>query len=79
MKKFLTLFILLGVFFISSPIQSIAAKPKIIKTLIVDGQNNHDQWPKVTAMMKQFLEQTGLFRVDVQRTRYTWNGGALVN
>jgi len=29
--------------------------------------------------MKQFLEQTGLFTVDVQRTRYTWNGGALVN
>lgn len=47
---------------------------KIIKTLIVDGQNNHDQWPKVTYMMKQYLEESGKFSVDVQRTRYTWKG-----
>ena len=50
------------------------AKTKIIKTLIVDGQNNHDQWAKVTYMMKRYLEETGKFSVDVQRTKYTWNG-----
>jgi type 1 glutamine amidotransferase len=46
-----------------------------IRVLIIDGQNNHDAWPKTTAMMKQYLEETGLATVDVARTRYTWNGG----
>ncbi|AXE22004.1 ThuA domain-containing protein (plasmid) [Runella rosea] len=53
--------------------------PKIIRTLIVDGQNNHEQWPKITYMMKDYLEETGKFSVDVQRTYYTWNGGDLVD
>ena len=79
MKKYLSFLCLLGLFSLTPTEVSFGAKPKIIKTLIVDGQNNHDQWPKVTAMMKQFLEQTGLFSVDVQRTQYTWNGGSLVN
>jgi hypothetical protein len=79
MKKYVSLICLFGLFLVATPQLSYAAKPKIIKTLIVDGQNNHDQWPKVTAMMKQFLEQTGLFSVDVQRTKYTWNGKDLVN
>jgi Trehalose utilisation len=42
------------------------------KVLIVDGQNNHDVWPKATLMMKQYLEDTGLFTVDIARTRYVW-------
>lgn len=46
-----------------------------LKALIVDGQNNHGAWPKTTAMMKHYLEQTGRFDVDIERTRYTWNGG----
>ena len=45
--------------------------PKL-KALIVDGQNNHFIWPKSTIMMKQYLEETGRFVVDVERTRYTW-------
>ena len=45
-----------------------------IKVLIVDGQNNHGDWPKNTALMKQDLEDSGRFTVDVQRTKYTWNG-----
>jgi uncharacterized protein len=49
-------------------------KGKIIRTLIVDGQNNHDQWPKVTYMMKKYLEESGKFSVEVRRTRYTWKG-----
>jgi len=49
-------------------------KKKPIKTLIVDGQNNHNQWPKVTYMMKKYLEETGLFTVDVKRSAYTWEG-----
>ncbi|RME90836.1 MAG: ThuA domain-containing protein, partial [Verrucomicrobia bacterium] len=29
-------------------------------------------WPKSTIMMKQYLEETGLFEVDIARTRYLW-------
>uniref|UniRef100_A0A7C2NYV7 ThuA domain-containing protein n=1 Tax=Schlesneria paludicola TaxID=360056 RepID=A0A7C2NYV7_9PLAN len=43
-----------------------AADP--IKVLIVDGQNNHRNWPQTTQMMKSYLEQTGLFTVDVATT-----------
>lgn len=35
------------------------------RALIVDGQNNHGCWPKTTPMMRKYLEDTGLFRVDV--------------
>jgi hypothetical protein len=44
-----------------------------LKALIVDGQNNHKVWPKSTVMMKQYLEATGLFEVDVARTKYIWS------
>ncbi|MCF7849173.1 MAG: ThuA domain-containing protein [Kiritimatiellales bacterium] len=50
---------------------SISAEAKL-KVLIVDGQNNHAVWPKSTIMMKQYLEETGLFEVDIDRTRFTW-------
>ncbi|MEM6771132.1 MAG: ThuA domain-containing protein [Bacteroidota bacterium] len=46
-----------------------------IRVLIVDGQNNHAVWPKSTVMMKQYLEETGLFEVDVARTAFTWKAG----
>ena len=46
-----------------------------ISVLYVDGQNNHAVWPKGTIMMKQYLEETGLFTVDVQRTRFTSRAG----
>lgn len=45
-----------------------------IKVLILDGQNNHKVWPKSTLMMKQYLEETQLFTVDIYRSYYTWNG-----
>jgi len=43
-----------------------------LKALIVDGQNNHEVWPKSTIMMKQYLEETGLFEVEIARTHYIW-------
>jgi hypothetical protein len=52
---------------------SFSAEAKL-KVLIVDGQNNHEVWPKSTIMMKQYLEETGLFSVDIKRTKYTWKG-----
>ena len=64
MKAFLIC--VLGAFLISFSVQ---AK---IKVLIVDGQNNHEVWPKSTIMMKQYLEETGLFSVDIRRTKFTW-------
>lgn len=45
-----------------------------IAVLIIDGQNNHGTWPKTTQMMKQYLEQSGRFEVDIARTRFTWQG-----
>lgn len=50
-----------------------------IKVLIIDGQNNHEVWPKSTIMMKQFLEETGLFTVDIARSNYTWKGASHKN
>lgn len=40
-----------------------------LKALIVDGQNNHGNWPQTTEMMKQYLVETGLFDVDIARTK----------
>jgi type 1 glutamine amidotransferase len=38
-----------------------------IRTLIIDGQNNHD-WKSTTPVLKRQLEETGLFKVDVMTT-----------
>ncbi len=65
MKKILLALTVIMIFAFSS-------EAKKIKVLIVDGQNNHDVWPKSTIMMKQYLEETGLFTVDIDRTAYTW-------
>lgn len=45
-----------------------------LKALIIDGENNHGVWPKTTMMMKDYLEETGLFSVDIDRTAFTWQG-----
>ena len=45
-----------------------------LKALIIDGQNNHYIWPKTTMMMKSYLEQTGLFEVDISRSDTVWLG-----
>lgn len=49
-----------------------------IRALIIDGQNNHGAWPKTTMMMKHYLETTGLYTVDIARTKYTWQGDDLL-
>jgi type 1 glutamine amidotransferase len=41
---------------------AVSAAP--LKALIVDGQNNHD-WKATTPVLKQLLEESGLFTVDV--------------
>ncbi len=49
-------------------------KVKKLKALIIDGENNHGIWPKSTFMMKDFLEETDLFEVDIARKKYNWVG-----
>jgi type 1 glutamine amidotransferase len=39
-----------------------------LRALIVDGQNNHGNWPTTTKMMKKYLEATSMFTVDVATT-----------
>ncbi|MFY0626127.1 MAG: ThuA domain-containing protein [Reichenbachiella sp.] len=57
----------------TSPSNTIQPSPKL-KALIIDGENNHGIWPKTTMMMKDYLEQTGLFDVEIERTKYLWLG-----
>ncbi len=45
-----------------------------LNVLILDGQNNHYVWPKTTMMMKDYLEETGLFTVDIHRMDSLWLG-----
>ena len=68
-----------GVFSVATFAPADEKENEKIQLLIVDGQNNHGTWPKTTAMMKKYLEQTGRFEVDVKRTRFTSNGGALAD
>ncbi|GDX09443.1 hypothetical protein LBMAG57_12150 [Verrucomicrobiota bacterium] len=50
-----------------------AAAADKIKVLIVDGQNNH-QWKMTTPVMKQILEEPGIFSVDVSTSPEKWKG-----
>ncbi len=55
----------LGFCFNLIPVETTYAAP--IPTLIVDGQNNHD-WKGTTPLLKRYLEETGLFTVEVATT-----------
>jgi type 1 glutamine amidotransferase len=59
--RFIRLIVVCGLFLAAAP----APAAEKLKALIVDGQNNHACWPKTTPMMKKYLEDTGLFTVDV--------------
>ncbi len=39
-----------------------------LRALIVDGQNNHGNWPDTSKMMKSYLEENSLFQVDTATT-----------
>jgi type 1 glutamine amidotransferase len=41
---------------------------KTYKVLIIDGQNNHSNMAEGTQMMKGYLEQTGMFTVEIATT-----------
>lgn len=54
--------------------QTQTKEPAKFKALIIDGENSHGIWPKSTFMMKDYLEQTGLFSVDIARKKFNWIG-----
>lgn len=47
-----------------------------LKALILDGQSNHNDWRQTSQLMKSYLEETGLFSVEVL-TNPPSEGGAL--
>jgi len=53
-----------GLALASAVASSATADDKILKALIVDGQNNHD-WKGTTPILKKTLEDTKIFKVDV--------------
>ena len=44
----------------------------VINVLVVDGQNNHEVWPKSTLVFKQLLEESKRFNVDIYRSKFIW-------
>ena len=66
------LIILIGGALLSACQKAPIESERPIRALIIDGQNNHNAWPKSTMMMKSYLEETGLFTVDIQRSQFTW-------
>jgi type 1 glutamine amidotransferase len=63
----------LGILATTFVLATSATAAEKLKVLIVDGQNNHAVWPKSTIMMKEYLEKSGLFEVEVARTRFISN------
>ena len=59
----------LSLFIVTSFLMTTSAQSaEKLKALIVEGQNNHGVWPKTSQMMKSYLDQTGLFSVEIART-----------
>lgn len=65
-KRLMLFTICLSVFFLPGSFAQI--KKGNIRVLIVDGQNNHKNWAQTSLMMKGYLEETGLFNVDILTT-----------
>ncbi len=65
------IFKLIGIVLMSTFLANVMAKNLPVKkyrVLIIDGQNNHRNMRDGTQMMKGYLEETGLFSVDVATT-----------
>jgi type 1 glutamine amidotransferase len=59
---------LIAALLLSLSVNALSLAEEPLQALIVDGQNNHGNWPQTTKMMKQYLEETKLFTVDVATT-----------
>lgn len=73
------LIFLIGLIAFTSNLSHAQDEKTKIEVLLVDGQNNHVQWPKITYMLKQYLEETGIFSVDVARSAFTWKGAEFIS
>jgi type 1 glutamine amidotransferase len=58
----------LGSLLIAVLFVGVGAGDEKIRVLLIDGQNNHAAWPQTSPMMKQTLENSGRFTVDISRT-----------
>ena len=58
---------LLSLCFLGFVSLTLLAEPPL-KALIIEGQNNHGNWPATTKMMQRYLEDTKLFTVEVATT-----------
>ncbi len=69
MKKLLRIILLLICLNSLFTYSSQAQRPnKKFNILIIDGQNNHNNWAQTSVMMKGYLEETGMFTVDIATT-----------
>jgi len=59
---------LLGGLFCLLATAALAQAESPMKALIVDGQNNHGNWPTTSQMMKKYLTDTKLFEIDIATT-----------
>lgn len=68
MKRNIAKIILISLCIIS--VQHIVAQSsgEKIRLLIIDGQNNHKNWDQTSQLMKGYLEETGIFEVDITTT-----------
>ncbi|CAN5720275.1 hypothetical protein BH24BAC1_BH24BAC1_21820 [soil metagenome] len=64
-KVFLSLLLLLFSFGLPGQPRAQQKAKKKQAALIVDGQSNHKHWPETTQRLKRYLEETGLFTVEV--------------
>lgn len=62
----LTRFLPLCAWFLAAILAAPAFAAEPLKALIIDGQNNHGNWPQTTRRMKKWLEDSGRFAVDVR-------------
>jgi type 1 glutamine amidotransferase len=74
--SFLALLFLATFLVIDSQANS-SSRKVVYKVLIIDGQNNHRNMKEGTQMMKSYLEETGLFTVEVASTPE--KGGSMAN
>lgn len=65
--SFLFVLFFAGLYFSKAKAEKPPAK-KLYKVLIIDGQNNHRNMADGTVMLKKYLEDTGLFNVEVATT-----------
>ena len=66
--RFKLAIVALGFFlWIFGPITFASPGPALMKALIVTGQNNHN-WKLSSPILRQILEDTGLFKVHIATT-----------